>query len=142
MSLLQRTHCLCPHHATEKLYHLEEILLQCTVRIISLHFSKILSPNPIITHRKAKNRLQTTYLLEEKNVPQIELGSDDSERKQQLENILKRESFKTVFQGTRQMYCSSRFYSISIVDCCDPMLPARWTQALSTDTSVIGNENL
>lgn len=114
----------------------------CTDRIIYLQFSKNLSPNQLITYINAKNHLWTICLLEKKKVPQIELGSDYSERKQQLETIWKSDSFKAVFQGTSQMHFSSMFPSISTVDCWDPTPPARLTRALSTNTSMIWEENL
>lgn len=101
-----------------------------------------LSPNQLIAYINAKNHLRTICLLEKKKVPQIELGSDYSGGKQQLESVLKSDSFKTVFQGTGQMRFSFKFYSISPVDCGDPVLPARLTRALSTNISMIWDENL
>lgn len=65
---------------------------------------KSLSPNRLITYIKRREPSVDNLPSGKEKVPQIELGTDYSGRKQQLENILKSDSFKAVFRDTRQMH--------------------------------------
>ena len=117
----------------------------CTNGIIYLQFSKSLSPNQqnhLYDCREAyAGNLPSDKNLERRKVPQIELGSDCSERKSQLENISHRDPFEELSKDSRQVHFSFQARSM----CCwllRSMPPARLTHALYINIHTVWDESL